>query len=138
MKLSPNDLVVMKLLHKQPSIYTKREQQKRHVISVSSFFLTFSACLPFKAQLFKCSEQHLILLDEVFIITIMYQNPAQCCERQKKPLEVTWSVLNDKSLQLLQKIVVRRAPQIDEAFLGIHDRFLTFWSCFHKQKTVQT
>lgn len=39
--------------------------------------------------------------------------------RHKKPLEVTWSVLNDKSLQLLQKIVVRRAPEIDEAFQGI-------------------
>ena len=41
MKLSPNDLVVMKLLHKQPSIYTKREQQKGHVISVSAFFDVF-------------------------------------------------------------------------------------------------
>ena len=48
MKLSPNDLVVMKLLNKQPSIYTKRERQKRHVISVSAFFGRFLHVCHFK------------------------------------------------------------------------------------------
>lgn len=44
----------------------------------------------------------------------MYQN-AQCCERHKKPRFKR----HCKSLQLLQKIVSRRAPEIDEAFQGI-------------------